>query len=87
MWWRGLGSRESSKVISLDSLLSLQPLLCITIFDVRSKGTANKRFTKVHEENLITRNPKFVLLMEEVRAIRRQTTSSMQSKHRDLYMG
>ena len=24
---------------------------------------------------------------EEVRAIRRQTTSSMQSKHRDLYMG
>ena len=50
MWWRGLRSRESSKVISLDPLLSLQPLLCITIFDVRSKGTANKRFTKVYEE-------------------------------------
>lgn len=43
----GAGSHESFKLFPLDPLLPLQPLLCITVFDVRSKGTANRRFTKV----------------------------------------
>ena len=48
---RGLGSRESSKLSLLDPPLSLQPLLCITIFD--SKGTANRRSTKVYKETFL----------------------------------
>ena len=50
---RGLGSRESSKLSLLDPPLSLQPLLCMTIFDVRSKGTGNRRFTKVYKETFL----------------------------------
>lgn len=36
-----------------DPLLQLQSLLCIIIFDVRSKGIANRRFTKVYEETFV----------------------------------
>ena len=60
--WRGgwglcggaeAGSRKSSKLFPLNLLLSLQPLLCITIFNVRSKGIANRRFTQVYEETFV----------------------------------
>ena len=43
----GVAGSLSSKLFPLDPLLPLQPLLCITVFDVRSKGTANRRFSKV----------------------------------------
>lgn len=47
VWWGGGGGGFAKAKLPLDSLLPLQPLLCITVFDVRSKGTANRRFTKV----------------------------------------
>lgn len=53
LWGGGAGSCDSSKFFPLDPLLQLQSLLCIIIFDVRSKGIANRRFTKVYEETFV----------------------------------